>query len=83
MAVCKPKCAFTATLDKGTGKRLMISQGGDKFEKGVVHPMCEDCLKEMIAEAEAALDPDTKFKSLQEWYQDERYKALKKSLKSK
>ena len=77
---CQPKCAFTATLDHNTGKRLMISQGG-KFDKELLHPMCDDCLKEMMAEAERALDPDAKFKSMCEWVQDEQYKALKRTLK--
>jgi len=78
---CTPKCQKTAMYD-GSGHRVMISvQGNTKFPiNHTPHPQCPECVKEEIAEAEAALDPDAEFNSLQEWVRDERYKALKRKM---
>ena len=75
---CEKKCWKTASLD-GAGHRVMISvEGNPKFPIGhTPHPQCDECVKEEWAEAERALNPDAHFKSLQEWLQDERWKALK------
>lgn len=50
MAKCDPECGRTGMLDKATGKRMMISQGG-KFPKDLLHPMCDDCIKNESSEA--------------------------------
>jgi len=78
---CEPKCLKTASHD-GVGHRIMISvQGNPKFPiDHTPHPQCPECVKEEIAEAEAALDPDAQFNSLREWIQDERWKALKRKM---
>lgn len=49
---CGSKCAETATLEGPRGKKLMVAHPGNtKYSPGQVHPQCDECVKEMIEDA--------------------------------
>jgi hypothetical protein len=52
MGKCKSPCSPTGSLS-GTGKRLMKAQpDNSKYKVGEIHPQCQSCLDEMLAEAD-------------------------------
>lgn len=50
MKNCGNECLFTTTLDRDTKRRLMRAiSGNSKFKDGEIHPQCQSCLAELLA----------------------------------
>ena len=73
---CDPKCHWSAALDEA-GNRLMISAGGkSKFPLNTIHPMCPECQKALLEEAELGVLFNNDQKAIS------RYKKMKNASKS-